>query len=136
VDFLAAERIDNFAEHEPGQHQPGQHRMEEREKERAILAAVRSEIDQVVADRRASKKVRLGIRARTEARRVARLLKATPIEIRQGIVTVQPPPVVPKSEPLVPAVAKPAFSMTSMRGPDPSRAAKLAQIAKASVGRL
>lgn len=110
-------------------------RVAEREKERAILAAVRAEIDQVVASRIASKKVRLGIRARTEARRIARLLKAPP-EVRQQPIAADLPPVVPEPKSVVPAVAKPAFSMTSMRGPDPSRAAKLAQIAKASVGRL
>lgn len=110
--------------------------MEEREIERAVLAVVRAEIDQVAANRIASKKVRLGIRARTEARRVARLLKTPPPEIHQETVAPPPPLAVPKPEPIVPMATKPAFSMTSMRGPDPSRAAKLAQIAKASVGRL
>lgn len=95
----------------------------EREKERAALDKMRAAIDQAVTDRIVSEEARLVVRARTAARRAARLL-----DVHQKAVAAQPLPAI--TDP------KPAFSMASMRGPDPDRATKLAQIAKATVGRL
>lgn len=114
-------------------------RMEEisalRARESAAIAKMRAEIDQVVANRIAGKEVRLGIRARTAARRAARLS-----DVHQKAVVAQELPVVSEPKPVVPMTTKVArpqgFSMTSMRGPDPSRAMKLAQLARSSSGRL